>query len=87
MWDNRSLGRTVFTSNASKHIINALTASICEKTELSPLAGSAIAHGYIGSLASWLSGEISASQDDVIDWLLMNLRGDPVFGGQRPLTC
>ena len=69
LWENRSLGRRIFGSSAARPVVNALAASMQQKTNLSPLASSAIAHGYIGGLTSWLSGEVVASPDEVSDWL------------------
>lgn len=73
LWDNRSIGRRIFTSNAARPIVDALAASIQQQTEYSRLASSAIAHGYIGALTSWFSREINASRDEVVDWLSRDL--------------
>ena len=73
LWDNRSIGRRIFRSNAARPIVDALAASIQQQTDYSGLSSSAVAHGYIGALASWLSGEIGASRDEVVDWLARDL--------------
>ena len=69
LWKNRSLGRRIFQSNASRPLIGALAESIQQATGQTQLASSALANGYIGTLTSWFSGELSAPTDTVTDWL------------------
>ena len=69
LWDNRSLGRRLFTSGAARPIVSELASAVREKTGWSPLVSSGVANGYIGGLAGWLGGETRASRDEVMDWL------------------
>lgn len=69
LWQNRSFGRKLFSSSTARHITTALADVIQAKTRQSRLASTAIAHGYVGSLAGWFSGEIRATPEEMTDWL------------------
>ena len=76
LWENRNLGRRIFSSDAARLIARALTTLIQQNTKRSRLESAVLAHGYIGTLASWFNGDVDASRGEVCDWLA-NGRGSP----------
>ena len=70
LWENRSLGRIVLNSSAQRQICDRLADLIQDGTGRPALASSALAHAYLGALSRWLSGDVAATLEEVVDWLL-----------------
>ena len=69
-WHNRSIARIVFGSQAGKHITSRLSEMMIELGATSRVRSTALACGYIGMLRLWVSGELQASEEQVVAYLL-----------------
>ena len=70
LWENRNLGRVIFTSNAMDQIVRTLADRIEEGSDQPKLNSYSLAYSLLGSVKGWISGEFYADEDDLVNWLL-----------------